>query len=50
MERGMSKDNKADTRSKERKEVEEWMYGSGSVVMGGGLIILVVGFVVFLFI
>lgn len=47
---GMSKDSSADNRSKERKEIDEWMYGSGSKVMGAGLVIVVGFFIVSLFI
>lgn len=50
MAMAMSKDDGTDTRSKERKEIDEWMYGSGSKVMGGVLLLLAGYFVVTLFI
>lgn len=46
----MSKENAPDKRSKERKEVDEWMYGSGSKVMGGIIILLCAYFVLTIFI
>lgn len=43
---GMSENKSTDNRSKDRKAIDDWMYGDGGKVLGGVLILLAVWFVV----
>lgn len=49
MESVMADKDTADKRTQERKEIEDWMNGSGGKVLGGILLLLGLWFVVGLF-
>lgn len=43
---GMSENKNSDSRSTDRKAIDDWMYGEGGKVLGGVLILIVLWFVV----
>lgn len=46
MVRGMSQNDNSDNRSKDRKAIDDWMYGDGGKVLGAIVIAIGVWFVV----
>jgi hypothetical protein len=46
MVRGMSEQNPRDKFNTDRREIDEWMFGSGGKVLGGILAVIVLWFIV----